>query len=470
MAGKTTLGVIVGNRGFFPNHLVEKGRKEVLAVLRAEGFGVVALGPKDTPFGSVETRADAQKCADLFRANAGKIDGVLVTLPNFGDERAIAETLRMAGLEVPVLVHAFPDDPARMSLADRRDSFCGKLSACNNLTQYGIPYSLTEMHTVAPQSDAFRADLAWFGAVCRVVRGLSSARIGAIGARPAAFNTVRYSEKLLELSGISVEVIDLGEVMGRMAKLDDKAAGVKRRLAKVREYVCVEGVPEASLVKMAKLAFVLDDWMTQNELVASAVQCWTAIEEYVGIVPCTVMSMMSERLMPSACEVDVTGAIGMYALTLASGTPAALLDWNNNYGDHPDKCVLFHCSNAPKSCFADVRMGPQDIIGATVGLENTYGACQGRIRPGPFTFARVSTDDVAGEIVAYVGEGKFTDDPLDSFGGIGVAEIPHLQCLLRHICEMGFEHHVAVTMANVGSAVAEALGNYLDWDVYAHNC
>lgn len=470
MARKTTLGVIVGNRGFFPDHLVEEGRKEILAVLKAEGFDVVALGPKDTPFGSVETRQDAKKCAELFRANADRIDGVLVTLPNFGDERAVAETLRLSGLDVPVLVHAFPDDLGKMSLADRRDSFCGKLSVCNNLTQYGIPYSLTTLHTVAPTSESFKADLHWFAAVCRVVKGLSGARVGAIGARPAAFNTVRFSEKLLEVNGISVEVIDLGEVMGRMDRLDDRAAAVRSRLNKIKNYIPAQNVPAEALLKMAKFAAVVDEWMAENELVASAVQCWTAIEEYVGIVPCAVMSMMSERLMPSACEVDVTGALAMYALALASQTPAALLDWNNNYGDDPDKCVLFHCSNAPKSCFAKVSMSIQDIIGATVGNEKTYGTCVGRIRSGPFTFARISTDDADGEIVTYVGQGEFTDDPLESFGGIGVAHIPNLQALLRYICEMGFEHHVAVTMGSVGSAVAEAFSKYMGWDVYVHNC
>jgi len=465
---KTTLGVIVGNRGFFPDHLCAEGRKEVLGVLAEEGFGVVALGPKGTPFGSVETRAEAKKCAELFKQNADRIDGLLVTLPNFGDERGVAETLRLAGLEVPVLIHAFPDEPSRMSLADRRDSFCGKISVCNNLRQYGIDYSLTRQHTVAPTSASFREDLRWFGAVCRVVGGLKTVRLGAIGARPAAFNTVRYSEKILEANGISVEVIDLSEVFGRMEKLDDKAAEVRKRLAKVRDYVCVDGVPESSLVKMAKLAAVVDAWMSENELAASAVQCWTSMEENLGIVPCTVMSMMSDRLLPSACEVDITGAIGMYALTLASGSPAALLDWNNNYGDDPDKCVLFHCSNLPKSCFADVKMSVQDIIGGTVGIENTYGTCVGRIKPGPFSFARLSTDDTAGEIAGYVGEGEFTDDPLDTFGGAGVAKIEDLQGLLKYICKLGFEHHVAIAQARVASALAEAMNNYLGWCVYGH--
>jgi L-fucose isomerase-like protein len=469
MSKQTTLAVLVGNRGFFPDHLCDEGRKAVLDILKQEGINAVALTPEDTPFGSVETREHAHKWAALMKAHADCIDGVLVTLPNFGDERGIADALRLAGLEVPVLIHAFPDESGKMSLADRRDSFCGKMSACNNLRQYGIDYTLTSLHTEAPDSLEFRADLRDFAATCRVVRGLFGARIGAIGARPAAFNTVRYSEKLLEASGISVEVIDLSEIFGRMGRLDDGAADVQARVAKVKDYLCVEGVPEAKLIQMAKLATVVDAWMADNELVASAVQCWTSIEEYMGIVPCTVMSMMSNGLVPSACEVDVTGVVGMYALTLASGNPAALLDWNNNYGADPDKCVLFHCSNLPKAVFSEVKMGVQDIIGGTVGIENTYGTCVGQIAPGPFTFCRISTDDLAGEITGYLGEGETTDDPLDTFGGAGVAYIEGLQDLLRLICTRGFEHHVAMTRGNVGAAVAEALNNYMGWSVFAHN-
>jgi L-fucose isomerase-like protein len=197
--------------------------------------------------------------------------------------------------------------------------------------------------------------------------------------------------------------------------------------------------------------------MDENRLVGTAIQCWTAMEEFFGIVPCAVMSMMSDILMPSACEVDVTGAVGMYALQLAAGTPSALADWNNNYGDDPDKAVLFHCSNLPKSFFESVEMGYQAIIAGTVGRENAYGSMSGRIKAGPFSYCRVSTDDSTGTIRAYVGEGRITDDPLETFGGYGVVEIPGMQRLLRYICENGFEHHVAISKSMVGEAVAEAL-------------
>src|SRR5277367_2415852 len=372
---KMTMGLIVGNRGFFPDHLAKSGREEMLRVLAAAGIDVVALSPEESKYGAVETREESRRCAELFKCNRERIDGVIVTLPNFGEERAIADTLRLADLHVPVLIQATPDDPTKMTIASRRDSFCGKMSACNNLRQYGIPYSITSLHTESPDSPEFARDLEWFAAVCRVVDGFRNLRVGAIGARPAAFNTVRYSEKILEAHGISVETLDLSEVMGRTARLKDNDKKVTDRLAAIRKYVSTQGIPDASLIKMAKLSSVIDTWMRDTEVTISAIQCWTSLEEFFGVVPCTVMSMMSDQGLSSACEVDVAGVIGMHALQLASQTPSALLDWNNNYADDPDKAVCFHCSNLPKHFFKDVRMDFQEIIAGTVGKDNTFGTC-----------------------------------------------------------------------------------------------
>src|SRR5579884_2517678 len=337
--GKTTLGVIVGNRGFFPDALVREGREEVLRVLEGEGYGVVCLGPEETKHGAVETLEEARKCAELFKRHREEIEGVVVTLPNFGDERGVANALRMSGLEVPVLVQAYPDEAGKMLMGGRRDSFCGKISVCNNLWQYGIRYTLTREHTVWPGSEGFREDLRMFAATCRVVKGLKG----------------------------------LGEGDGR----------VKAKLEGVRGYVRTEGIPAGSLMKMAKFGVVVEEWMGANELAGTSVQCWTAMEEYFGVVPCTLMSMMSNNLLPSACETDMTGMVGMYVLQLASGRPSAIVDWNNNYGEDPDKCVIFHCSNLPKEFFEDFRMDYQEIIAGTVGKENTYGTVVGRLKAGP---------------------------------------------------------------------------------------
>lgn len=464
-----TFGLIIGTRGFFPTELCKEGREVMLKVLESAGHKAILLSPEDSPYGSVDTYEQSKKCAKLFKAHASEIDGIIVTLPNFGEERGVADAVRLANLNVPVLIHAFPDDLAKLDIAHRRDSFCGKMSSCNNLYQYGIPYSLTERHTVDPQSESFSKDLRKFAAVCRVVNGLRKARFGQVGARPAAFITVRYSEKILERAGISVESVDLSEIFGQINKLADNDAAVAVKLKEIKAYITTKGISDEGLLKMAKLGVVMDRFMEDHELVGTAVQCWTSMEEYFGVVPCTIMSMLSNALKPSACETDITGLVGMYAMALAAGTPSALLDWNNNYGDDPDKGIIFHCSNLPQDFFgAKAEMDYQAIIAGTVGKENTYGTVTGKIKPSPMTYCRVATDDYTGKIKVYLGEGEVTDEQVSSFGGYGVIKIANFQGLLQYICRNGFEHHVAMNLSQVADALYEAFTTYLGWDVYYH--
>lgn len=466
---KTTFAVIVGNRGFFPDVLAKEGRKDILDVLAKNGYGSVALPMKTTKFGTVETLEDAKKCADLFIAKSAKIDGIIVTLPNFGDEKGITEAIRRSGLDVPVLIHAEADVPGKLSIAHRRDSFCGKISVCNNLRQAGIPYTLTNLHTVKTTSGEFAQELDDFASVCRIIKGLKNARLGAIGARTGAFNTVRYSEKLLDLFGISVQTLDLSEVLGQVSLLKDSDRSVKKKLDSIKNYVPTKTIPDEALMKMAKLGAVIDRWVRDNEINGTAIQCWTSLQQYFGVVPCCLMGMMSENLLPSACEVDVTGLLSMYILQLASGSPSAILDWNNNYGNELDKCILFHCSNIPKSFIKKPEMDYQKIIAGAVGKDNTYGTIVGRIKPAQATFCRISTDDSCGLIRAYTGEGKFTTDKVETFGGYGVMQIEDLQGLLDYICRMGFEHHVAINLCQKSRAVTEALATYMGWEIYWHS-
>jgi len=463
---KVTLGVIVGNRDFFPDRLVTEARADILSLFKEMDIEAVILDDSATKLGGVETWAHAKICADLFKKNADRIDGILVTLPNFGDEKGVADAVRLSGLHVPILVQAYPDDLGQLTVERRRDGFCGKISVCNDLRQYGYPYSLTALHTVHPLTDSFRADLRRFVGVCRVVKGLRNARFGAIGARPGNFNTMRYSEKLLQAYGISVVTVDFSEILGNASRMSDDDAVVKAKLDEIRGYARADGVPSPALLRMAKLGIAIDEWMGAYDLNASAIQCWTSLQQNYHINVCTLMSMMSERLMPSACEVDITGVASMYALQLASGTPSALVDWNNNYGSDPDRCVLFHCGNWAKSFLPDIEIKNAEILSTTLGTENTYGAVAGRVPAGPLTYARISTDDTYGMIRTYVGEGEFTDDVLDTFGARAVVHVPNLQNLMQYICNNGFEHHCAMSASHSAGVLAEAFETYFGWEVY----
>lgn len=463
-----TVGLIIGNRDFFPDQLVAEARRDLLDIFQQRNIRVVTLATEDSKLGGVETFADAKKCAALFDQHRHEIDGILVSLPNFGDERGVAEAIKLSGLHVPVLIQGYPDDLNKLGVARRRDAFCGKISVCNNLVQAKIPFTLTQQHVVAPSDARFQSDLDTFVGVCRVVRGMKNLRIGAVGARPGAFNTVRYSEKILERYGINVTTVDLTEILGKAEKLEPAHASVRAATERIRAYAPSTNVPDDHLNKMARLDVALAEFVEANAIDATAIQCWTSVQQNYGCNVCTSMSMMSESFMPSACEVDVTGVLTMYAMQLASNSPSALVDWNNNYGGEDDKCVLFHCGNWAKSFLPDARIATAPILGTVVGEENTYGALEGRTKAGPLTYGRVTTDDANGTIRAYVGEGTLTDDPLNTFGTRAVAHVPELQKLMRYVCSNGFEHHVVMNVSHSANVLAEAFGKYLGWPTYHH--
>lgn len=465
----TTLGIIIGNRDFFPDHLITEARNEILSIFKNKKINPILLGDSDTKLGGVETFLEAQKCANLFKVHQEEIEGILVILPNFGDEKGVADTIRLSGLNVPVLIQATPDDLDKMQPSNRRDAYCGKISVCNNLYQYGIKFSLTQSHVLSLSSSEFDRELDQFLSVCRVVKGMRRVRIGAVGARPQAFNTVRYSEKILERHGISVTTIDLSEVLGKAKELKDDNKSVKESLAKITGYGDTTSTPSEKLLQLSRLDVVLNEFVETNKLDATAIQCWTSIQENYGCNVCTSMSMMSENMLPSACEVDVTGTLTMYAMQLASNSPSALVDWNNNYEEDEEKCVLFHCGNWAKSFLPDLKISTAPILGSVFGEEKTHGALDGRTPASPLTYGRISTDDNLGKIKCYFGEGDLTDDPLNTFGTRAVAKVPNLQELMRYVCNNGYEHHVVMNASKTKDILYESCSNYLGWDVKIHS-
>jgi L-fucose isomerase-like protein len=465
-----TFGVIVSSRLFFnPAHAVG-ARKEVLEALANKGYKAVIGESGLTSDGAVACLADAKKYAELFRRNRDEIDGIIVVLANFGDEIGVVETIRLAGLGVPVLVQACPDELGHLDVKGRRDSYCGKISVCNNFHQYGIAWTDTTNHVEDLSGAEFAQDLDFFAKVCRTARGLKSARIGSIGARPAAFQTVRYSEKLLQRSGVTIVTADLSEIFGEVERLADSDPAVAARLGAIAAYGAVpSSIDRARVLKQAKFSVVVERWLEENDCDASAIQCWNSIEHNYGCASCLTMSMLGEAMRPSACEVDVTGALSMYALDLASGNPAALLDWNNNYEGRDDLVVGTHCSNYPKGFMGSpIEISNLDLLGETFGAENCFGAIKGHVAPGPFTFFRASTDDGAAQMKCYAGSGDFTSDPFPMNGGIAVCRISDIRGLMRYVTREGFEHHVAMVRGDSVKVLGEAVGRYLGWSFHLH--
>lgn len=468
---KLCFGVIIGTRAYFNSELAKDVRAQLLKTIEEQGYDYVILPEDATPTGSssIETREDGIKCAELFRQHRDEIDGIIVSLPNFGFEIGIINAISIADLNVPVLVQACDDENDKVDLDSRRDAFCGKISVCNNLYQYGIPFTDTTLHTYSIYSDLLAKDINRFAAVCRVVKGLRHARIGAIGTRPAGFQTVRASEKILQATGITVVPVDLSEILGAARKIEDNDAELVKKIEEITKYAKVPSQYSGKLVIQAKFGVAVERWMEANAIDAVAIQCWDSLEQNYGCAACVTMSMLGEKLIPAACEVDIAGAISMYALTLASQKQSALLDWNNNFAEDRNKCVCTHCGNFPKSfVMNDIELGTLGVLGRTLGKVHTFGAVYGKVKQGDFTFFRISTDDTKGCIKSYLGEGKITDDPYGMDGCIAVTKVDNLQKLMKYICKNGFEHHVAMCRGNVKDILQEAIESYLGWNLYVH--
>ena len=461
---KTTFAVFFGNRGFFPASLQAGARSDIRKALTALGHKVLMLDPKATRHGAVETPAEGEIYARFLREHKGEFGGVILCLPNFGDETGAIAALRDA--DVPILVQAYPDDLDKMAPEVRRDAFCGKFSVMDVFCQYGLKFTALKPHTVHPSSPTFAKNIDYFDRLCRVTSGLRNMVVGAIGARTTAFKTVRIDEIALQRAGITMETIDLSDVFHRMEALDPAGRELKAKARVLRGYTRWTGVPDGAKDKLARLAVVIDQLVDEYAMDALALRCWIEMQSQLGISPCVVLSHLNDSGTAAACEVDVGNAITMYALSLASGNVATCLDWNNNYGDDDNKCILFHCGPVPQSmmtgpgCVAD-----HAILANAVGEGCSWGCNVGRIAPTPFTFGSLLTED--GRLKYYLGQARFTEDaiPEDFFGCAGVAAFDDLQATLQTIGLSGYRHHVSVTPGEVAAPVKEAFERYLGYEV-----
>jgi L-fucose isomerase-like protein len=457
MVKKQKFALFFGNRSVFSPSMIGAARRQLPQAVAKAGFDYVMADEDMTPFGAVETIGQAEKYAQWLKSQSG-VDGVILSMPNFSDENGAATALRDAG--VPILIQAYPDELDKFDAASRRDAFCGKLSIIDVFNQYKIPFTIFPPHCVHPLTAEFENNLKDFAAVCRVVNGMKRFTVGAFGARTTRFKTVRFDEIALQQKGITVETIDLSEVFAKIDALSGNDGSVIEKIKTLKGYVNCSGINEESLIKLSKLAVVIDKYIEEYRLNAVAFRCWPELGDKYGLSVCPVMSELNNRGIPASCEVDVCTAVAMYALCLASDTPSMCLDWNNNYGSENDKCIVFHCGPVPKALMKEGgKLTPNELN------NNTVGCYVGNIAPNDITYACCKTEN--GKITFCFGEGEITDDPIDNkfFGAKGVARILGLQQKLIIMGRIGFRHHVAMGKGHFENVLREAFTYYLGYDI-----
>lgn len=459
---KTTFALFFGNRGFFPGEVIADARHEMMEAVTKNGFDYICMDESLTRYGAVETRQEGKLYAKFLEENRGKFDGVILCMPNFSDENGAAEALK--GIDVPVLVQAYPDELGKMDFAQRRDTVCGKFAMCHVLRQCKIKFTLTKKMAVSPLDASFADDLRKFGAICRVVKGMKNFNIGALGARTTAFKTVRTDEVALQNKGITVESIDLSYIFDLMNNVDETL------LAKKKEYykgiASFGNYPDEKLTNISKLGVVFDKLIEEYSLNAVAVRCWDEFVTQYNIAPCLVLSDLNERGIPAACEMDINNAVMMYALCLASEAPVMLLDVNNNYGESTTKNIMFHCSAVAPSLFEEKPcIGEHLMFKKSYGEGTGVGIVNGKVQSGKVTVATAKTED--GKIYGFTTDGKLTDDEFDKeFFGTGVVfENRNLEEIFKYMCENGYKHHVAIAKGEWSECIEEALVKYLEYNI-----
>lgn len=460
---KMTFALCFGNRGFMPGELILDAREDMMKAVTDAGYDYLIMDAGATRYGAVETRDEGRLYARWLKEHEGQYDGVIFSMPIFVDENGAAEALRDAG--VPILMQAYPDEIGKLDFAHRRDAYCGKFSVTDVFTQYGIPFTVLKPHVVHPLSPAFRQNLTDFAAVCRVVNGMRRFTVGCIGARTTAFKTTRFDEIALQKYGITVESLDLSELVFRVQALPDDAIEVQRKAARLKEYTNFSLVPEGPMLTLSKIGVVIDRYIQEYHLDAITLRCWNEMETIFRVCPCVLLSELNDRGMVASCEIDLCSAICMRAMSLASETPTAVLDWNNNYGEDENKVILFHCGPVAEQLMTCKGTVTSHKMFDKQDPGSGWGCNEGRIREMPMTFSNCQTRD--GRLILYTSEGRFTDDVIEDgfFGCGGVAEIPRLQDKLLKLARGGFKHHTAVGCGHMKSVLDEAFGVYLHYDL-----
>ncbi len=463
---KARIGFVPANRGFFSSELAAKRRSETIAAMERLGIDVVVPGEDQTEVGCVQSLAEADVCAELFRKN--NVQGIVIGAVNFGEEQSAAWAVRKAALDVPVMIFGCEEEKVLTMDSRRSDAFCGLLSIGDVLRQIGTKYTVARRPICSPSDESFTADMDWFVRVCRVVTGVRNARYGQIGTRPDAFWTCRYNEKQLQRLGATAVVLDLSEAIAGANALSDDDAEVQKIVESIRQYADCSSITPESVVRSARFELFLRRWKEENGIDALGIQCWTSIQANYGVCACTTMSRLGDEGVPSACEADIMGTLSMHAAMLASGEPAGLADWNNLHNEDDELCNIWHCGVFPASfAKAKPKLGVQEIIAASgaAKYEDSQATVEFVAKPAPITLFRVTQDPECGWH-AFVAHGAFEDNPAVTFGGYGWCRIPNLQRLYRDILLRQFPHHVAITHTHVGNALWEAFGNYLGMNVY----
>ncbi len=446
------LGFVPASRDIFDQQLAVKMRELTLKSFAKCDIEAVVPDSTLTRNGLVQSLDEAEKCAKLM--SDAKVDGVVIGAVNFGNEIPAALAAIQGAPDKPIFIFGCEEEGALSRREARRDAFCGLISIATALRHRGARFTFPGRANCFPDDEEFIRDLANFARVCRAVNGIKGCVYGQIGPRPAEFETCAFNEiSLLRHFNIRVVPIPLTQVI-RMAQ-QANSGKVDSIIDQYKEEVDISALTNEDLEKIARLEAAIDAIAKEHGLAGMAIQCWTSLQEDYGIVPCYTMSRLTSRGIPCACEVDIHGTLSMHLLMLISGSPAALVDWNNRHYRLRNVFSAWHCGVFPKEFSREKsKLGYHHLFAESKGeTSGCYGALELIAQEGPVTLSRITeTEDgrwlslqVEGMIISAEGE------PPGSHAWVEVSDLDALYaCILRN-----FPHHVAMVKGHYGDALRD---------------
>ena len=236
---------------------------------------------------------------------------------NFGTEDAVAKVAKKLG--VPLLLWGPRDEAPEPGVNRTRDSQCGLFATSRVLKAFGVPFSyITNSRLTDP---VFERGFGNFLAAASVVKKFRSLRIGQIGVRPASFWTVKANEgELLERFGIEVVPITVQDLRQMMdAELSQRRGEVDAEAAAIRAKLDAVEIGEESLVRVAAMKLAVRSWAEAEGLDTVAVFCGGGIRQLTGIMPCFVLSELTDDGFPAICETDLHGSVSAVMTQAAAG-------------------------------------------------------------------------------------------------------------------------------------------------------
>lgn len=386
-----------------------------------------------------------EKTAEKFKA--AKIDGLFIANENFGTEYAVARLAKK--LDVPVLLWGPKDERPAADGSRLRDTQCGLFAIGKVLRRFKVKF--TYLQNCDIDTPQFERGVLDFIRVCNVVKTFRNTRILQVGPRPFDFWSVIVNEgELLEKFNIQLSPVPIGEISNEIRRvIAEEQDEVQQTVDWFTHHTEVE-IENKDLVMIAALKVALKNKIEYYGCNAGVIQCWTELQNEIGILPYASLSLLQDEGIPFTCETDIHGAISELLVEAANlgENRAIFADVNCRHPENTNVELLQHLG-----VFAYSTAEGKPKLPKRHFVFDYPGSTAFEAKKGEYTLCRFDGDN--GEYSLLMGTGKAVDGPFNQ-GTYLYLEFENLNRFEFKLVEGPYIHHVAAIRKNVVPILYEA--------------